>query len=198
MSDYNFDNTVASYTDYVEHLAAHIEEQTGITNHCGREILASNDATAPQLVWAALAEDERNEIAEAVADEGTTVEALIDTDPENLVSWIEARTWPGAHGPVVWEHDGVYRYPHCGLAEEGALAEVPLSVEYLAGNYGEEGHICVTLTVGGPGVYLARDFEEDRMVVAWGSDKRVVYGSAVRTVLDAAVPRRGPPALVGA
>ena len=183
MSDYDFNSTVASYIDYVEHLAAHIEDQASITNYCDRELLATNDATAPQWVWAALTEDERDDIAEAVAEDGTSVETPIDTDPDNLVAWIDVVTeeW---HGPVVWEHDGVYRYPHCGLAEEGALAEVPLSVEYLAGNYGEEGHICVTLTVGGPGVYLARDFEEDRMVVAWGSDKRVVYGAAVRNVLD--------------
>ena len=136
-------------------------------------------------MWAALAEDERNEITEAVADEeGTTIETLIDADPDSLASWIEAHTEDGQHGPVVWETDGVYRYPHCYLAEENALSEAPLSIEYLAGNDGGEGHICVTLTVGGPGVYLARDFGPDRMVIAWGSDERVVYGPAVRSVLD--------------
>ena len=102
-------------------------------------------------------------------------------DPDNLVAWIDVITedW---HGPVIWEHDGVYRYPHCELAEESALAEAPLLIDYLTGNGGA--HICVTLTTGGPSVYLARDFEEDRMVIAWGSDKRVVYGAAVRNVLD--------------
>ena len=184
MSDYNFDRTVASYIDYVEHLAAHIEEPNGPTNYCDRELLAPNDEpNAIRRVWAALTDDERDDIAEAVAEDGTSVETLIDMDPDNLVAWIDVVTeeW---HNPVLWEPDGVYRYPHCELAEESALAEAPLSVEYLAGNDGGEGHICVTLTVGGPGVYLARDFEEDRMVIVWGSDKRVVYGAAVRNVLD--------------
>ena len=187
MSDYNFDSTVASYINYVEHLAAHIVEQASITNYCDSELLASNDepnTTVLRRVWAALTEDERDDIVEAVADEGTTVETLIDTDPDNLLSWIESYTEDGPHGPVVWEHDGVYRYPHCELAEESALAEAPLSVEYLAGNDGGEGHICVTLTVGGPGVYLARDFGRGRMVIVWGSDERVVYGSAVEAILD--------------
>lgn len=187
MSDYNFDKTVGAYIDYVDHLAAHIEEPNGPTNYCDSELLAPNDelnTTVLRRVWAALTDDERDYIAEAVADEGSTVEALIDTDPDNLVSWIEVLTEEWPHGPVVWEHDGVYRYPHCELAEESALAEAPLSVDYLFDNAGGEVHIRVTLTVGGPGVYLARDFEEDRMVIEWGSDKRVVYGSAVRTVLD--------------
>ena len=185
MFDYNFDSTVASYTDYVEHLAAHIEEPTGITSCCDNELLAPNDEpNAIRRVWAALTDGERDDIAEAVAEEGTTVETLIDTDPDNLVSWIEAYTEDGPLGPVVWEPDGVYRYPHCELAEESALAEAPLSVEYLADSDGGEGHVCVTLTVGGPGVYLARDFGQDRMVIVWGSDERVVYGSAVRSVLD--------------
>ena len=185
MSDYNFDRTVASYIDYVEHLAAHIEEQTGLTNYCDNELLAPNDEpNAIRRVWAALTDDERDGIAEAVAEEGTTVETLIDMDPDKLVSWIEVHTEDGPHGPVVWEHDGVYRYPYCELAEESALSEAPLAIEYLTDNAGGNNHICVTLTTGGPSVYLARDFEEDRMVIAWGSDKRVVYGAAVRNVLD--------------
>lgn len=184
MSDYNFDRTVASYIDYVEHLAAHIEEQTGITNYCDSELLATNDepnTTVLRRVWAALTDDERDGIAEAVAEGGTSVETLIDMDPDNLVAWIDVVT-EGWHGPVVWEPDGVYRYPHCELAEESALAEAPLEIDYSTGN--GAAHICVTLTTGGPSVYLARDSEEDRMVIAWGSDERVVYGSAVRTVLD--------------
>ena len=182
MSDYNFDSTVASYIDYVEHLAAHIEEPNGPTNYCDRELLAPNDEpNAIRRVWAALTDDERDDIAEAVAEDGTSVETLIDMDPDNLVAWIDVVTeeW---HNPVIWEPDGVYRYPHCELAEESALAEAPLSIDYLTGN--GEAHICVTLTTGGPSVYLARDFEEDRMVIAWGSDKRVVYGAAVGAVLD--------------
>ena len=72
MSDYNFDRTVASYIDYVEHLAAHIEEPNGPTNYCDRELLAPNDEpNAIRRVWAALTDDERDDIAEAVAEDGT-------------------------------------------------------------------------------------------------------------------------------
>ena len=67
MSDYDFNSTVASYIDYVEHLAAHIERQASITNYCDRELLAPDDEpNETRRVWAALTDDERDDIAEAV------------------------------------------------------------------------------------------------------------------------------------
>ena len=75
----------------------------------------------------------------------------------------------------------------CELLEDGEfyLGSDDVSVEMLRDDDGDPAHIRACWGLGGPNVFLTRDWHGDRLDVSWGFDSAVRTGPEVRKLLDA-------------
>ena len=170
----------------IEHLAAHIESGDDFTDHCDRVCIADESrGLVGQIlhVWDfALSDtDKENVMVYLGATTGEMETAILQlrsglADPvlycQYFADAIEAMTH------LYWDGDVFERPEECPLWAEFDRGEWGLSVE----TQGE--HVEVCITCGGPGTYLRRDFDGDRLVTFWGSDRAEARGDALGTVLD--------------
>jgi len=159
----------------LEHLAAHIESGDDFTDHCDR-VLISDGAFG--LDW----QIQRG--IDWLLDRG-----LIDAaDAQDALDYQNSPDYCGdlpdeieslSGGLLFWEDGDLFeREEECALWAEFDRGEWALSVE----TQGE--HVEVCITCGGPGTYARRDFDVDRLVTYWGSDRAEARGAALGTVLD--------------
>ena len=172
----------------IEHLAAHIESGDDFTDHCERVCVADESrGLSGQIshVWDfVLSDADKENVAEywfcdsdLDFDALSAVErldAVICREDQNseIADAIEAVT------NIYWDGDVFEREADCSLWREFERDEWALSVE----TQGEHVEICISC--GGPGTYARRDFDGDKLVTFWGSDKAEARNSAISTVLD--------------
>ena len=174
--------TLATYRDEIEHVAAHVEQGfDAMTDWCPRECVADGSrgfAGQVMHIWHnVLTDDERVAVADYAGWAGPG-EVVIDMDSE-ILSWvadaIEAVT------DLYWDGD-VFRRLGCEMSRSGDLLDWiddnALEVDF------EGSHIQVVLGIGGPNVYLTRDWGGDSLDVYWGSAHDSWRGEAVTTILD--------------
>lgn len=157
----------------IEHLAAHIESGADFTDHCDR-ILISDETFG--LAW---------QIRRGI-DWLVDHKMIEPIERDEMMSRVEAGDLSYlpyeiesiSDGCLYWDND-LFEIPEeCALWAEFDRGEWALSVE----TQGE--HVEVCITCGGPGTYARRDFDGDRLVTYWGSDRAEARGDALGTVLD--------------
>ena len=169
----------------IEHLAAHIESGDDFTDHCDRVCIADESRGLVRqilYVWDfALSDIDEENVTEylGVSTRGMQIAILqlrsglaYSIEPSEIADAIEAMTH------LYWDGDVFERPEECALWAEFERGEWALSVE----TQGE--HVEVCITCGGPGTYARRDFDGDRLVTYWGSDRAEARGDALGTVLD--------------
>ena len=169
----------------IEHLATHIENGADFTDHCDRVCIADDSrGFVGQIlhIWDfALSDDDKENVAEYLNATPAEMQAAIrqfrnglaySIEPNEIADAIEAMT------ALYWDGDVFERPEECALWAEFDRGEWALSVE----TQGEHVEIC--LACGGPGTYARRDFDGDRLVTYWGSDRAEARGDALGTVLD--------------
>ena len=169
----------------IEHLAAHIESGADFTDHCDRVCISDESrGFVGQIlhVWDfALSDTDKENVAEYLNATPAEMQAAIrqfrnglaySIEPSEIADAIEAMT------NLYWDGDVFERPEECALWAEFERGEWALSVE----TQGEHVEIC--LACGGPGTYARRDFDGDRLVTYWGSDRAEARGDALGTVLD--------------
>ena len=157
----------------IEHLAAHIESGDDFTDHCDRVRISDETfGLAWQIrrgiVW--LLNHRLIDTAEYNEMMGREQSGDLDDLPDEIESISD--------GCLYWDGDLFERPEECALWAEFDRGEWALSVE----TQGEHVEICITC--GGPGTYARRDFDGDRLVTYWGSDRAEARGDALGTVLD--------------
>lgn len=168
----------------IEHLAAHIESGDDFTDYCDRDCIADESrGFVGQIlhVWDfTLSDIDKENVTEylgvTTAEMGIAIHQFqnclaYSIEPNEIADAIEAAT------TLYWDSD-VFERPECALWAEFERGEWALSVE----TQGE--HVEVCITCGGPGTYARRDFDGDRLVTYWGSDRAEARGDALGTVLD--------------
>ena len=161
----------------VRHEVAHL---SGDDSECERELVADGcrglAGQVEHLLLNVLTEDQRERVTAACGVdtwEAAGLSTLADTiESETDYSWIDG---------------DVYLTPPCGLLEDGEfyLGSDDVSVEMLRDDDGDPAHIRACWGLGGPSVFLTRDWHGDRLGVSWGFDSTVRTGPEVRELLDA-------------
>lgn len=174
--------------DDIEHLAAHIENVADFTDYCDRVCISDESrgfVGQVSHVWHfVLSDTDKENVAEYWF--GDTISDLGPPSPIGRMTWLvdkgcessEIADAIEATTNLYWEGDVFERPEECALWAEFKRGEWALSVE----TQGE--HVEVCLACGGPGTYARRDFDGDRLVTYWGSDRAEARGDALGTVLD--------------
>lgn len=179
--------TLATYRDEIEHLAAHVSEGFDtVTDWCPRECVADESRGFEGQVlhvWEnVLTDNEREAVAIEWSfggpdDVESAIGALKDGAPDTgaIADAIEVVT------DLYWDGD-VFRRLECETSRSGDLLDW---INDNALEVGFEGsHIRVVLGIGGPNVYLTRDWFGDSLDVYWGSAHDSWRGEAVTVILD--------------
>ena len=159
----------------IEHLAAHLESGDDFSDHCDRVLISDGcfglDWQIQRgLDWL---------IGHDLMDAAEAQDALDYQNSPDYCGDLPDEIESLSGGLLFWEDGDLFERPEeCALWAEFERGEWALSVE----TQGEHVEIC--LACGGPGTYLRRDFDGDRLVTFWGSDRAEARGDALGTVLD--------------
>ena len=170
----------------IEHLAAHIESGDDFTDYCDRVCIADESrGFVGQIlhVWDfALSDTDKENVAKyldiSTADLQAAIFQLRNGQVDRVLPYWDFAGAVDAMTHLYWDGDVFERPEECPLWAEFDRGEWALSVEI----QGE--HVEVCLACGGPGTYLRRDFDGDRLVTYWGSDRAEARDDALGTVLD--------------
>ena len=177
----------------VRHEVAHL---SGDDSECERELVADGGrelAGQVEHLLTLLTDGQREAVADAYGVDGWGELSSMLGEPQlgeepwegldlsTLADAVESET------DYFWIDGDVYLTPPCELLEDGEfyLGSDDVSVEMLRDDDGDPAHIRACWGLGGPSVFLTRDWHGDRLGVSWGFDSTVRTGPEVRELLDA-------------
>ena len=157
----------------IEHLAAHLESGADFTDHCDRVLISDGAFGLDWQIRRGIDWLKEHKLIDSI-EWKEMVSRVESGDLDDLPYEIESIS----DGCLYWDND-LFEIPEeCALWAEFERGEWALAVE----TQGEHVEIC--LACGGPGTYARRDFDGDRLVTYWGSDRAEARGDALGTVLD--------------
>ena len=162
----------------VSHMLAHVR---GDNDYCPRELVSDGArGLAGQVdhVLTLLDDDQREAVADAFGVDGWAElsamlgEPAFDIEPWEGLDWSDLADAIEANTDLYWEDGDVFRHVECDMLDEDGeflLGRDDLAVKVLTDENGDAAHLRATWGVGGPSVFLIRDWGGDRLVVNWDS-----------------------------
>ena len=179
----------------VRHTLAHVQ---GSDEYCEREFVSDGvRGLEGQVhhVLPLLEDSQREAVADTLGVGGWAElsmmleEPALDVAPWEDLDWSDLADAIEANSDMYWEDGDVFRRVECRkLDEDGEFLLGPddLAIETLKDENGDVAHLRVTRGIGGPNVFLIRDWGGDRLVVNWDTREEWFHPD-VTALLDAYV-----------
>ena len=169
---YEFSATVEGTKEHVAHLAAHLTTGEELTDYCERSLIGDGAFGLDYQIERGL------EYLRLVTGISSGVLAELEewakTDPGEVADEIETLS----DNVLQWDDGDLFECPPCELQNSINEGSWALDIE----TQGE--HVRIALTLGGPNIWLTRDWDGDNLGIYWGSDRYVRSNSDATEILD--------------
>ena len=180
----------------VRHALAHVQ---GSDEYCERDFVSDGvrglEGQIHHVLTTLLDDDRREAVADALGVDGWAElsmmlgEPALSVEPWEGLHWSDLADAIEANSDLYWEDGDVFRRVECYMLDgdgEFMLGQDDLAVDVLRDEDGDVAHLRVTWGLGGPNVFLIRDWGGDRLVVNWDT-RETWYDEDVTDLLDAYV-----------